>query len=427
MISPKEGEQEVVNDVTVSPPEGVAANEDELKLEPPQPVPSVSTRQAGAQIRLDPETTRKISAAIDTYVDALFKLDPNSPEFDRKVRSISNMGRREIRQSAEASNRFLDRPVSEMQRGPMAPTSQVSNSLLALRKQIEELDPGRHFGKSRGIFNRVPFREKANSYFRRYQSAQSNIEAVVNGLYRGQDELLRDNAAIEQEKVHLWAIKGHLEQYVYMASLLDDAVSQKIDELQDTDPEKARALKEDVLFYVRQKRQDLLTQLSVNVQGYLALDIIRKNNIELLKGVERATTTTVSALRTAVISALAMSNQRIVLDQVTALNTTTGNIIESSSQMLRQQTSEIATQAASATVSIEKLEAAFNNVYATIETIDTFKLAALDSMQKTVDMLSREVARAQVYMDRARASEAGQSRADALSSELNLSPIREGP
>jgi uncharacterized protein YaaN involved in tellurite resistance len=416
-----------VNDLTVSPPESVGANEDELKLEPPQPVPSVSTRQAGAQIRLDPETAKKISTAIDTYVDALFKLDVNSPEFDRKVRSISNMGRREIRQSAEASNRFLDRPISEMQRGPMAPTSQVSNSLLALRKQIEELDPNRHFSKSRGIFNRVPFREKANSYFRRYQSAQSNIEAVVNGLYRGQDELLRDNAAIEQEKVHLWAIKGHLEQYVYMASLLDDAVSQKIDELQDAEPEKARALKEDVLFYVRQKRQDLLTQLSVNVQGYLALDIIRKNNLELLKGVERATTTTVSALRTAVISALAMSNQRIVLDQVTALNTTTGNIIESSSQMLRQQTTEIATQAASATVSIEKLEAAFNNVYATIETIDTFKLAALDSMQKTVDMLSREVARAQVYMDRARASEAGQARADALSSELNLSPIREGP
>src|SRR5262249_35166814 len=127
MISPKEGEQEVVNDLTVSPPESVGASEDELKLEPPQPVPSGSTRQAGAQIRLDPETAKKISAAIDTYVDALFKLDVNSPEFDRKVRSISNMGRREIRQSAEASNRFLDRPISEMQRGPMAPTSQVSN------------------------------------------------------------------------------------------------------------------------------------------------------------------------------------------------------------------------------------------------------------------------------------------------------------
>src|SRR5207248_6793059 len=133
-----------------------------------------------------------------------------------------------------------------------------------------------------------------------------------------------------------------------------------IAERQVTDPEQARALNEDALFYVRQKRQDLLTQLAVTVQGYLALDLIRKNNLELVKGVERATTTTVAALRTAVIAALALGNQRLVLEQISALNTTTGSIIESTSQMLRQQTAEIQNQAASATVSIEKLQAAFN-------------------------------------------------------------------
>src|SRR5882724_2440240 len=140
--------------------------------------------------------------------------------------------------------------------------------------------------------------------------------------------------------------------------------------MQSSEPDKARALKEDALFYVRQKRQDLLTQLSVVAVAFKALDLIRKNNLELVKGVERATTTTVSALRTAVIAALALGNQKLVLDQVTALNTTTGNIIESTSQMLRQQTAEIQNQAASSTVSIEKLQAAFDNIYATIDTID---------------------------------------------------------
>src|SRR4029079_511317 len=115
---------------------------------------------------------------------------------------------------------------------------------------------------------------------------------------------------------------------------------------------KARALKEDALFYVRQKHQDMLTQLSVTVQGYLALDLIRKNNLELVKGVERATTTTVSALRTAVIAALALGNQRLGLDQTGALNQTPGDVIASTSQMLRQQTAEIQEQAASATVGV---------------------------------------------------------------------------
>ena len=71
---------------------------------------------------------------------------------------------------------------------------------------------------------------------------------------------------------------------------------------------------------MRQKRQDLLTQLAVSVQGYLALDLIRRNNVELIKGVDRATTTTISALRTAVIVAQALSDQKLVLDQITALN-----------------------------------------------------------------------------------------------------------
>src|SRR5581483_8273131 len=161
-------------------------------------------------------------------------------------------------------------------------------------------------------------------------------------------------------------------------------------------------------------------QLAVTVQGYLALDLIRKNNLELVKGVERATTTTVSALRTAIIAALALGNQRLVLEQISALNTTTGNIIESTSQMLRQQTAEIQNQAASATVSVEKLQAAFNNIYATIDAIDTFKRSALESMKSTIDSLSKEIARADAYVERARAAELAQARADVITNELSL-------
>src|ERR1700694_2751553 len=366
-----------------------------------------------------------VATEADPTADELV-LEAQAPSFERKVAPISRMGRDEIRRSAEASSRFLDRPTAALKQGPMTEGSQVSNALVALRQQVEDLDPSRHLQPRRGFFKRVPFGSQVNEYFRRYQSSQQHIEAIVSGLYRGQDELLRDNAALEQERVHLWAIKNRLEQYAHMAAALDEALTRRIGTYETTDPEKARALKEDALFYVRQKRQDLLTQLSVNVQGYLALDLIRRNNIELIKGVERATTTTVSALRTAVIAALALGNQKLVLDQVTALHTTTGNIIESTSQMLRQQTLEIASQAANATVSIEKLQAAFNNIYATIDTIDTFKLAALESMRKTIDSLSSEVAKAQHYVERAHSADLAQARANGLVSELTLPASGQG-
>jgi uncharacterized protein YaaN involved in tellurite resistance len=410
--------------MTVAPEMDTAA--DELVLEPPSAVRSVTAAQAATTIKVDEATAARINSAVDAYVESLTGLQPQSPEFERKVSSINRMGHEEMRRSAEASSRFLDRPTAALKQGPMAQGSQVSTALVSLRQQVEELDPSRHLQQRRGLFKRVPFGTQVNEYFRRYQSAQQHIEAIVAGLYRGQDELLRDNAALEQERVHLWAIKTRLEQYAHMAGALDEALTRKIVTLETSDPDKARALKEDALFYVRQKRQDLLTQLSIVVQGYLSLDLIRRNNLELVKGVERATTTTVSALRTAVIAALALGNQKLVLDQVTALNTTTGNIIESTSQMLRQQTLEIANQATNATVSIEKLQAAFNNIYATIDTIDTFKLAALDSMRKTIDSLTTEVARAQQYVERSRSAELAQARANGLVSELTLPANTQG-
>ena len=406
-----------------------AETADELVLEPPTPIKSITADKAASTIKVDEATAARINDAVSAYIESLTSLEAQSPEFERKVASISRMGHDEIRRSAEASSRFLDRPMAALKDGPMTQGSQVSAALTALRNQVEELDPSHHLSPRRGFMNfkRVPFGSRMNDYFRRYQSAQHHIEAIVAALYRGQDELMRDNAALEQEKVYLWAIKTRLEQYTHMAGVLDESLTSKIASVESKDPTKARALKEDALFYVRQKRQDLLTQLSVVVQGYLAMDLIRKNNLELIKGVERATTTTVSALRTAVIAALALGNQRLVLDQVTALNTTTGNIIESTSQMLRQQTLEIAAQATNSTVSIEKLQAAFNNIYATIDTIDTFKLAALDSMRKTIDTLTDEVARAQEYVERARAAELAQARANGLvSTELTLPASEKG-
>jgi len=394
-----------------------------LDLAPPGPVPAVSTNQAAASMRVDDATARQIDQAVNSFVESLVTLDIHSPEFQRKVDSVSQLGNQEIRRSAEVSNRFLDKPAASLDRGPLGQGSKVSTSLVQLRRQVEELDPSKQgMLGSRGLLGHLPFGNRVRDYFSKYQSAQHNIDAIINALYHGQEELQRDNASIEQEKVNLWAMKGRLEQYAYMARKLDEALEARIRTLEIGDPDRAKTMQQDVLFYVRQKVQDVLTQLAVNMQGYLALDLVRKNNLELIKGVDRATTTTVSALRTAVIVAQALTNQKLVLDQITALNTTTSNLIESTSTMLRQQTGQIYSQAASATIDVQKLQTAFNNIYATMDMIDKFKVQALDNMRTTVNTLSGEIQKAQTYMERARTAEVGQAQAAALTggSELSL-------
>ena len=380
-----------------------SASSTSLTLVPPQPVATITEAEAASLVHVDPATSSRIDAMVGGYVKSLASLDPHSQDFANKVNAIHQMGNDEIRQSASVSNRLLDKPVKALESGPFSKGAGVSKSLVDLRHTVEDLDPSQQGLLSpKHLFGLIPFGNRLRDYFARYQSAQGHLNAIIQALYHGQDELRQDNAAIEQEKVNVWDIKGKLEQYIYMAGKLDAAMEAEIDQIGQTDPERAKALREDVLFYVRQKRQDLLTQLAVNAQGYLALELVRKNNLELIKGVDRATTTTVSALRTAVIVAQALTNQKLVLSQITALNTTTGNMIESTSQMLKDQSGQIHEQAASATISVEKLQAAFANIYATMDMIDAYKLQALDSMQKTIDALTEEVTKSQSYLERAR-------------------------
>jgi uncharacterized protein YaaN involved in tellurite resistance len=373
-----------------------------LTLTPTEPVAAITDGEAAAMVRLDPATASKIDALVIGYVTSIASVDPQSPDFVTKLNAIQSMGDDEIRQSASVSNRLLDKPVKALESGPFSKGATVSKSLVDLRRTVEDLDPSQQgLLSSKHVFGLIPFGNRLRDYFGRYQSAQGHLNAIIQALYHGQDELRQDNAAIEQEKVNVWDIKGKLEQYIYMAGKLDAALEAQIDQIGKTSPERAKTLREDALFYVRQKRQDLLTQLAVNVQGYLALELVRRNNLELIKGVDRATTTTVSALRTAVIVAQALTNQKLVLNQITALNTTTGNLIESTSAMLKEQSGQIQQQAGSATISVERLQAAFANIYATMDMIDAYKLRALDSMQKTIDALSGEVVKAQSYLQRA--------------------------
>jgi uncharacterized protein YaaN involved in tellurite resistance len=403
---------------SLTPPTAATA---ELTLTPPAPVAAVAPTQAGEMVSVDTAALPGLDAKVAEYVDGLVELDVHSPAFAAKAGDVASMGDDDIRAAAETSNRLLSSPVRAMKQGPLSAGAKVGSTLLDLRRTIEGLDPKEATG-TRKLLGMIPFGDKLRDYFRKYESAQTHIDAIIKALYDGQDELRKDNAALEQEKVHLWETMQRLAQYIYLAKKLDAALEQKIAQIEVSDPDKAKALRDDVLFYARQKHQDLLTQQAVSIQGYLSIDLVRKNNIELIKGVDRATTTTVAALRTAVVVAQALANQKLVLDQVTALNTTTSKLIESTSQLLTTQSVEINKQAASTTIGLESLRTAFNNIYQSMDAIDTFKGQALDSMAQTVSALETEIGKSQEFLTRVRASEARDASTGAHALDLGDKP-----
>ena len=366
---------------------------------PPPSQPVAATAAPSLAPAVDAAALPGLDAKVDTFLTSLMAAEPRSPEFAAKATDVRSMGDVDIRAAADSSNRLLQSPVRALQSGGLSEGSTVGQTLLDLRRTVEDLDPKAATG-SKKLLGLIPFGDKIEDYFRKYQSAQNHLEGILHALRNGQDELGKDNAALNLEKQQLWDAMGRLNQYVYVAERLDARLAAAIADLEATNPDKAKAFREDVLFYVRQKHQDLLTQLAVSIQNYLAIDIVIKNNIELIKGVDRASTTTVSALRTAVIVAQALSNQKLVLDQITALNTTTSGMIERTSEMLRDNSVAIQQQAASATIGLPQLQAAFANIYATMDAIDTFKVEALDNMAATIGTLETEVTKSRSYLER---------------------------
>ena len=390
--------------IPLAPPDPTGAD---LVLRAPDAPAIVAPDDAPGMVPVPQERQLEIQRQAREFVAEIAAMDPRAPEFTTKVEGITKLAGTEMSQSGDYSARMLQRSstsVAGAKRTGNSAQIAVATTLGDLRATVEDLTPNQaDLGIGRKILGFIPGGNKLAKYFQKYESAQVQLDNIIKSLMSGQDELLKDNASLAGEKVQLWETMQQLSEYAVFAKALDAASVEKIDAARSAGRiDEAQKLESDVLFPIRQRHQDILTQLAVSVQGYLAMDLIRKNNIELIKGVDRARTTTIAALRTAVIVAQALANQKMVLDQIDAINTTTNNMILKTSEMLKDQTVRIHEQASSAGVSVDTLQKAFDNVFATMDAIDTFRATAAKNMEGTVQALEAGLEKSRPYLERSR-------------------------
>ncbi|GAA2254178.1 toxic anion resistance protein [Streptomyces atrovirens] len=381
----------------------MSSTDGDFVLTPPEAVTPVPRERAGGLVPVDDGVRADMAAKAAAYVEGLAALDARSPEFAGKVGEITALGAGEMRTATAQSNRMLERTVRSLPDKGGDAQSKVAGSLVELRRVVEDLDPrDLPANKGRKFLSRLPGGNRLRDHVAKYASAQNTLNGIVGALRGGQDELRRDNAALQTERVRLWETMGKLQEYVVLTEALDAAVERHIAGVETTDPVQADSLRADVLFPVRQKHQDLLTQLAVCAQGYLAMDVVRRNNDELIKGVDRAATTTVSALRISVMLASALDHQKKVVEQVDALRGTTEELIRGNAEMLATQSGEIQRIAADPAVGAETLRTAFQQIYRTLDAIDTYKVRATEAMAATVENLTSELQHASTYLERSR-------------------------
>ncbi|MHB2019087.1 MAG: toxic anion resistance protein [Candidatus Xenobia bacterium] len=363
---------------------------------------------SGAIMRVDPQQAKAAQEQVGKLVSELVKLDPDSPDFRSRIDAIQSMGRGDIDMSANVSRGILNQSMKSIKQGPTS--ASVGQELTNLRNQLDALSPDRVGGRLARIPLIGRFASGIERYARDCQSAQTNIDAIDKNLQNGRQTLVRDNEELQAEIQGLRDLTKKVTLYTYATRLLDSALGTEIDKMKKTDPEKAQRFENDCHFYVRQKHQDLMTQLAVNLQGELVLGTIRKNNEELIKGVDRARTTTMSAFRTGVIAAITLDRQKKVLDGVNALNETTGNLIAATGRQLNEQGKAIREQASKAVIDPEKINAAFQSIFQCLDEIDTFKAQAMEEMGKTINVLGTNIDEARERAERLKSEQQSDSR-----------------
>ena len=181
--------------------------ESHLTLTPPPPVGAVSETSAPKMAPAVPEAALPgLDSKVDQYLGSLLKAATKSPEWEAKAADVRSMGTDEIRFAAESSNRMLQMPVKALNEGSLSQGSKVGQTLIDLRRTVEDLDPSQAAGTKK-FLGMIPFGERITDYFRKYQSAQSHLNGILHSLQSGQDELQKDNVALHLEKKALWAYR----------------------------------------------------------------------------------------------------------------------------------------------------------------------------------------------------------------------------
>jgi uncharacterized protein YaaN involved in tellurite resistance len=349
-----------------------------------------------SEIKITHSDESNLEVKASEFVDQL--LNFNSADMEEqhaKKNSVEQMGA-DIQKRAAKQSEMLRQPLKNLS-SKAEDGGDVANALINLKVKVEELDPSK-FNFEPGWFSRtlghIPgIGTPIKRYFSKFESSQTAISAITKSLENGRDQLLRDNLTLQEDQKQMRETSKRLEQAIKLGQLMDHKIQYKLDREITKEDTKHRFISEELLFPLRQRIIDLQQQLAVSQQGVIATEIIMRNNKELSRGVNRAINVTVTALETAVTVAMALANQKIVLDKVNSVSKTTSDLIAGTAAKLKTQGAEIHKQASSAQLDLNSLKSAFADLKIAMEDVSTFRLNALPQMANSIlelDKISNE-------------------------------------
>ncbi len=386
-------------------------------LTPPETLAPIPAPAAKDAVPLSPETSNQVDAQVDAFIGKLLSEDLHSDAFKTRMDSAFRLGKEEVSSAASLmTGRFMERNFVGLE------DSAAYKAIADLRGQLDKLNPGRDGDllAPQKILGFIPFGNKLQSYFRAYQTAGAQLQKTMEQLHTARDDMLRDTVELEATRGKLWESMLRLKAAIRFCEQLDARLAGQVAALKISDPERAKALEQEVLFYARQNLSDLYTQLAVSVNGYLALGELKKTGREVMNGCDRVATTGMSALAVAQTVARATGNQIKVMDMLKGVSGTIESLIAESSKQLGQHVERSGEFAANPLIGVERLKESFDATFKAMDAMDTFRSKAIETMGRNNAMMKTQIERSEQYLDRSRGEKARQAMTQQLAGPVTL-------
>jgi uncharacterized protein YaaN involved in tellurite resistance len=378
-------------------PQALAAPEAPLALAMPEPVVAIKEPDtATALIPMKEDTRSAALAQADRFVADLMHMDVTSGEFRSRVDSAFRLGRKEIGDSALLTGKFLEKNFVGDSNNP---AFQVINEMRGL---FEDLDPGKEgdlFTPNK-LLGMIPFGNRLQAYLRRFDSASGSIQKLMENLYGVEDQLARDDQELFATMNKLLDAMTKLKAVDLFIDHLDKALTDRVAQLKATEPARAKAIEQEVLFYARQASMDVKTQILVCINGYKMLEGLRKTGRELHNGCDRMATIGMSSLTIAVTLARAQGYQMKVMDALRKSSAAIEGLMVSTSKMFGEHVDRVTEFESNPLIGVQALKSSFDTVFAGLDKLDEFRSKSIEAMGTNIEMMKGLLAEGEKRMQR---------------------------
>ena len=256
--------------------------------------------------------------------EVIAQLQQSSDSWQLVERGLRQLAAQEMNEAAQITLGVVDKSLA--QANTSVDASAIKQQLTQLEQRFKQIEP-QQFPTHAKLFGFIPVPSPLPRYFAQYQAMQPQFNQLLAGLQHSQDTLLRDNASLQQARLRLWEVMLKLNKYQYLAEYL----LQQTESI-DNQPNVQQVIEP----LVKQKQHNILLQLLASYQSVLSFELMIKNNQQLFDVLERVSTSTLTVLQTAMITAQTLLKQQWLLTQINALQQSSSRFLQANQRLLAQ-------------------------------------------------------------------------------------------